>query len=547
MPTIPPLLGDDSEEQYRAQFEQLEALILVDAVAALEQVEVLANQVRGKYVHLEGQCLCLKGSALFFQSKYEESLPEYEMTLTFAEQHGDEMLRARALNGLGNVYCLQGNSAKGMDYYYESARISRKNDDAMGWQRSMNNIGLMYCQFGAYQEALQIHSELAQTAIKNGLLHQESVAKVNIVVAYGELGEYHHVLNLAQKYLEDSRFDDLHQHHVVILVYQADALCSLEQLNEARQVVECAIELATEIKDLEYMALAMLTKGKLYKKSGELELAQKTINEALDITIEYGIYRRQGQLYEALAGILEENGHYQEANASLRKYYEIDRKMRTENMEHRIKLLKIQNQLDALQNEIQQAKHDALHDALTGLANRAHFREVTEQYLKFHPNALTGFVFIDLDNFKYINDTYGHIVGDEFLIQVAQRIKNSVPPHVLVSRRGGDEFTLLLKNCQNIEEIEKHAKGVLKALSFPFSLVVDPMAVPVPLVEDFIMTASMGVSIAPRDGQDFLTLERRADLAMYKVKDSGKNNICLFQKNSQNSRENYDGQTASGE
>lgn len=529
MSTTPPLFGGNSEEQYRAQLEYLDGLVLLDAVTALEQLELFYNKVRGKYIDLEGQALCLMASALFFQSRYDESLPFYEATLSFAEQYGLELLRARVLNGLGNVYSLKGDNAQSMEYFYESARIARVNDDVAGWQRAMNNIALMYCLFGDYHESLQIHGDLAESANKAGLIALESGAKANILMARAELGDYKQAVALAEKYFIDERFAEFYQHHVVVLVYQAISLFNLSRYKESEEVNEKAIALAIEVSDSDYTSQAMLNRGRLEHKRGDLNLARETLEEALDLAERHGISRNQGKLHEALANVFEDDDMYKEASFHLRSYYGIEKRLRAENMEHRVKLMKMQDRVDQLREEVKQAKHDATHDHLTGLANRAHFREATEQYMRLHPESLVGFIFVDLDNFKRINDNYGHHVGDDLLIQMSQRLRHHAPPYALVSRRSGDEFTILLKHFSDSQEITQCAEGLLHILSLPFLLTIDPLATPSPIKKDFTITVSMGVAVGPLDGHDFQTLEKHADLAMFQVKHSGKNDVHLFE------------------
>lgn len=158
----------------------------------------------------------------------------------------------------------------------------------------------------------------------------------------------------------------------------------------------------------------------------------------------------------------------------------------------------------------------ATHDDLTGLANRQLFnytlslaieRSRREQYAHAMHNKI-AVMLLDLDNFKLINDTYGHIHGDSFLRAVALRLQNCVRKTDTVARMGGDEFTLVVEEIQDWEDVLPIAEKVLATLNEPF------------LLEDSHIqtTASIGISVFPDDGTTPETLLQYADIAMYVAK-----------------------------
>lgn len=167
-------------------------------------------------------------------------------------------------------------------------------------------------------------------------------------------------------------------------------------------------------------------------------------------------------------------------------------------------------------------KFQANHDALTGLPNRRMFNEDLTNLLEKAKmeSSQNAIMFLDLDRFKYINDTLGHDVGDLLLIEVSIRIKMLLKiSHKCANiyRLGGDEFTILLPHY-NAEDSEAFAKDLLE--QFKSGFLVDGC-------EHFI-TPSIGISVFPNDGYDVNTLIKHADTAMYHVKERGKNNYQLF-------------------
>ncbi|GLX77247.1 deoxyguanosine kinase [Thalassotalea insulae] len=164
-------------------------------------------------------------------------------------------------------------------------------------------------------------------------------------------------------------------------------------------------------------------------------------------------------------------------------------------------------------------KHMATHDELTGLANRVLLKDRMMAAISFHKrqSLMLSVLFIDLDGFKNINDTYGHDVGDELLVEVAKRLKGCVRQSDTIVRFGGDEFVLLLTGLHRREEAGFIADKVLKLVQQPFEL---------SKVEARI-GCSIGIAIYPEDGTSESDLLKEADSLMYKVKMSGKNHYVF--------------------
>lgn len=168
------------------------------------------------------------------------------------------------------------------------------------------------------------------------------------------------------------------------------------------------------------------------------------------------------------------------------------------------------------------ALHLAQYDALTGLPNRTLFIEKLKQVLdktnwKQYQIAV---MFIDLDRFKLINDTLGHDVGDQLLIKVAQRLKSLVHENDSICRLGGDEFAILLTDLVKQEDIISMVERVLYLLAESYII----------SKRELIVTPSIGISRSPVDGKDIQTLLKKADVAMYKAKTSGRNAYRFYLK-----------------
>ena len=178
------------------------------------------------------------------------------------------------------------------------------------------------------------------------------------------------------------------------------------------------------------------------------------------------------------------------------------------------------NDISAHKENEERLKFLATHDPLTGLPNRAEFeRFCREAMARARRRGLRlAVLYIDLDNFKPVNDTYGHVIGDELLKTIGARMKQVVRETDIVARIGGDEFCVLLADLEDISSGYTVACKLLEVLSQP--VVTRRGAHPV--------GASIGVSAYPDDGNDPQTLLRLADAAMYRVKQGGRNGVSIY-------------------
>lgn len=166
-------------------------------------------------------------------------------------------------------------------------------------------------------------------------------------------------------------------------------------------------------------------------------------------------------------------------------------------------------------------RYRALHDPLTGLPNRALLEEEFSRAVAHAKRTGKYFALLlmDIDNFKHINDYYGHEAGDELLKHIASRVVRTLRGEDRVCRLGGDEFVLLIEEIEQLEDVDSIAATLIKDLNTKsFSK-----------LQNVRVGVSIGTSIYPRDGADLAVLKRKADIAMYAAKQAGKNRMQIFQ------------------
>jgi len=177
----------------------------------------------------------------------------------------------------------------------------------------------------------------------------------------------------------------------------------------------------------------------------------------------------------------------------------------------------IRNQIELREN----LQHRANHDSLTGLPNRVVFYDRTKVAMRQAKRSgrKVALLFLDLDGFKMVNDSYGHSTGDAVLIEITRRLENSLRAVDSMARIGGDEFAILVSDVEQSEDAAEVAEKILTTFSCP--LPIDE--------SDIVITASIGISIYPDDTDDLDHLLHNADLAMYQIKRDGCNNYRFFQ------------------
>jgi diguanylate cyclase (GGDEF)-like protein len=176
-----------------------------------------------------------------------------------------------------------------------------------------------------------------------------------------------------------------------------------------------------------------------------------------------------------------------------------------------------------IQNNQNLLKYQAYHDGLTGLPNRNNILNTIEHALSLakRNKQQCAILFIDLDNFKKINDTAGHDEGDRFLVEVSKRLKSVLRESDTLGRLGGDEFIILLENISASKQISEVHNRALSALTKPYLIDETP----------YVVSCSIGISTYPRDGSESEELIRKADMAMYQAKKLGKNRFHYFDEN----------------
>ena len=174
--------------------------------------------------------------------------------------------------------------------------------------------------------------------------------------------------------------------------------------------------------------------------------------------------------------------------------------------------------IDNEKQEAEKLKERAEKDALTGVYNKGTVQMLGDQYFsKMKRGELAAFFMIDIDDFKYINDVYGHLSGDVILAEIAAGLKQIFRSGDIIGRIGGDEFAVIMKDVRKVEAVERKAKEIIGI----FNHLLEG--------DKCMFSSSIGISFAPEHGYGFETMYKKADIALYKAKASGKNTWKIYE------------------
>jgi len=176
--------------------------------------------------------------------------------------------------------------------------------------------------------------------------------------------------------------------------------------------------------------------------------------------------------------------------------------------------------ISQLKESEEKLSYMAFHDPLTGLANRTKLFERIDQFIQRskRTHAMGALLYLDLDRFKNLNDSLGHTVGDQILIEVASRLTSRIRSHDLIARVGGDEFVLWLEDIQNVAEAEVVAEKFLSVFNEPYLI----------NTHEYHLQGSIGIALYPQDARERDSLLKNADAAMYRAKDDPKRKIAFY-------------------
>lgn len=499
------------------------------------------------------QALLMMAIVYGYFGEYTAGLRANHEALSLLEGLGDVRGQVVVLNNLGFYYTTSGDGEKALECYLEGLKRCERLRTTEGRAMLLVNIAEIYSQQGDFATAVRYTEEGLAVNVALGCDREQVTALeilANIYVRAGNDERAHDYLTRARNLSETIGEVDM---RVSVLRKLADLVCRQGEVQEAQALYETALALALQTQNRPAEADIRLGLGRIQSARGDLSGALEQLFRALELSQTLGLKRAVSDGHQALAATFERAENFAEALSHLKQGYALDKALAGETSSDRaqrlaaqfeleklsrdaeigrlknVELARVNGALEAINEEngalLQQLREQAVkleqqacEDALTGLHNRRHLEAALQAAFsaaRRYRQPLSA-VLIDIDDFKIVNDTLSHQVGDEVLRTVAKIFTRFVRSVDVVARYGGEEFALVLP--------ETDALGALAVCErIRGAVAVHPWR---ELHPDLRVTVSIGVSddLRVMDHEKLLAL---ADGKLYEAKHAGKNRVVL--------------------
>lgn len=544
-PTLLRLAGEAVQALRTSRYE--EALTLgrkalgvlgISATTDIDVVKSKVGELSAEQLQAAGDVIMTLAISTFRSGDYVNALSFSQLEHLFRKHADDEVGTAKALVGLGWCYQTLGLYQQAIHRASEALEIlSQALPSAAAGP--LNVIGRVYLDLGQSDKALE-YARRALTACDDSPqgLRDRSTALRIVGQAYHAQGD---LWAAEQALLECEQTSDAYGRSLSLLTL-GDLYLEQERFDEAiERYQECITVLSPQMREM-VLCEAMLGLGKVYLARGDAERALGPLTEAIARGVSSGAPAEAAKAHAAMAQALKRLGRYKEALSHFEAFHEKNERILRELSDHRTQILTVQlelarlerdREIDRLNNvelarayseladlhkqlEVQAARleHLSRTDELTGLPNRRAFEERLEIELQraHRTNTLVSVLMLDIDDFKLVNDTYSHVVGDAVLRTTGQAINDCMREVDMCARIGGEEFVILLPET---DQAGAHVVGE-KVIGRVSELNGQHRGVEV--------TASVGVATLDF-GDDAQSLIARADSNLYQAKRSGKNRV----------------------
>ena len=436
----------------------------------------------------------------FCLGDYAEALDFLTHALEIAEQIGDRSMQAYELDHIGSVHASSGHADVGLEMQERALAIHRELNDSTGEAFILNNIAYTYLDLGRTEEAL---------------------ASATSALRYAEQGQRPHL-------------------QMWVLDTLADVHLSAGDAVGAEECTRRALALAGEHHSTADGAKCLLTLGRVAAMRQSWDEAVDLTEQALALFEQQPWSVERYQCHLLIAEYQEVLGYFKDALDHFRRYHELREAKINNETASRLSSLRMTHQIEtarkdleihrlrslALEREIEEQRvaqarleAQASLDSLTGLFNRGHLSVLADSLRQLEsPAGPVSLMMFDIDRFKRINDTHGHRAGDDVLVSVARQLTSNARESDVPVRYGGDEFLVLLGGADS-RSAENAAERLRERIA----------ATPVVCGGDLIHTTiSVGVATAAAgESADLSDLIERADRALYRAKETGRNRVVV--------------------
>ncbi len=518
------------------------------ALELLQQAIDLASQYPADpaYLQILAESLHLYGMLCDKLANYGAALAAYTRALEISNSLGLQIKVALEHSHIGVVYGRLGDHLTSVQHLLEAFKIHEDYGDIARQAYILNNLGFTHVLINQHQKALYYLLKGLKLARENEDRFAAAITLDSLCHAYRGLHDYEQALVCGLESVQICR--DLGKHREeceyclsVGLVYR-----DCGEISSALTYFEESLKLAQKLGFRREEADVLRRLGDIYLQKGQEPLAFSYLTRALTLAQEIEARHEIYQSHADLATAYKQVGDFENALTHYEKFHLLKEQVFNDQADMRLKSLETAHRLEqaqkeaeiyrlrnqALQTEIEErkvaqaaAEHIATIDPLTGLYNRRHFFHLAEHAFTqaLYDTSPLCVIMLDLDHFKLVNDTYGHLVGDKVLIAAATRIRHCLRTRDILGRYGGEEFSIILPDT-TLEQGYVVAERIRQTIT----------ATPIHTEKKGVsITISCGVGkIFVDDSFSTLTLNvliDRADQALYLAKQAGRNQTVVFE------------------
>lgn len=490
-----------------------------------------------------GRALLLEGRASLQLESFDHAIPRFLKALECFTPGNDDALIATALNGLGSSYLVMGAYPEALQHLLRALTIYRQLKDTTGEAATLSNVGRLYLLLDDAPKALSHLQQALDLAERTSDRRLEAEVHDNLCNALRMTGDNRSAGTHGLRSVEIYQELGYHPGEAEALSSVGDLYLEMGDYTQALNFLQLTAEVSQKIGRRKEVARALRRIGTLHLRQGRIEMAQGYLQRGLEAAEESGAKREFAKCHAALAEVYKQLGDYERALQHFEEYYRGERLLFDEESDRRLKTIEIIHQVETarkdaeisqlrnveLQQEIEERKraqaaleHLATIDPLTGLANRRYFLELAERafYQAQRYSRPLSVVMIDVDNFKHINDTFGHAAGDRVLKAVAGRMQSVLRRSDILGRYGGDEFVMLLP-----ETGQEGARRMTERLRAAVATLGDEVGkIDAPVTLSIGLTSAVSMANVTLDA-----LLQYADKALYVSKGGGRDRVTSYE------------------